>query len=86
MKKYSFILAGMIIIICSAAFIAQHKPALHTIGDSTVRNLNKETWGWGTPIASLFDTTKIHVENNAMAGRSTRTFYRKAGGIRFWKH
>ncbi|RLJ72811.1 rhamnogalacturonan acetylesterase [Pedobacter alluvionis] len=74
MKKYSFILAGMIIIICSAAFIAQHKPVLHIIGDSTVRNLNKETWGWGTPIASLFDSTRIDVENNAMAGRSTRTF------------
>jgi len=58
----------------ASAFVKPEKPALHTIGDSTVRNSNKETWGWGTPIASLFDTTKIHVENNAMAGRSTRTF------------
>lgn len=56
------------------AFRKQEKPALHTIGDSTVQNLNKETWGWGTPIADLFDTTRIHIENNAMAGRSTRTF------------
>jgi len=60
--------------ISSLAFIAQHKPVLHTIGDSTVRNANKETWGWGTPIAALFDTTRLRVENNAMAGRSTRTF------------
>ncbi|KQN38949.1 hypothetical protein ASE92_05910 [Pedobacter sp. Leaf41] len=58
----------------ASAFIKPEKPALHTIGDSTVRNSNKETWGWGTPIAALFDTTRIHVENNAMAGRSTRTF------------
>jgi rhamnogalacturonan acetylesterase len=62
------------ILMVSAAFIKPVKPSLHMIGDSTVRNLNLETWGWGTPIAALFDTTKIHVENNAMAGRSTRTY------------
>lgn len=56
------------------AFKQQEKPALYIIGDSTVRNANKETWGWGTPIAELFDSAKIRVENNAMAGRSTRTF------------
>src|SRR6187402_2706582 len=72
-KKINYYIALGIILI-SFAFIAQRKPALHTIGDSTVRNSNKETWGWGTPIAALFDTTKLHVENNAMAGRSTRTF------------
>lgn len=66
--------AGFVIILIASAFMFQHKPALHTIGDSTVRNSNKETWGWGTPIAALFDTTRIHVENNAMAGRSTRTY------------
>jgi rhamnogalacturonan acetylesterase len=68
------LLTAIAIIFMASAFIKSNKPALHTIGDSTVRNSNKETWGWGTPIASLFDTTKIHVENNAMAGRSTRTF------------
>ncbi len=73
MNKIKYYLTLGIIMI-SFAFIAQRKPALHTIGDSTVRNSNKETWGWGTPIAALFDTTKLHVENNAMAGRSTRTF------------
>jgi rhamnogalacturonan acetylesterase len=73
MKIKSIAIAFAIILI-SFAFIPQRKPALHTIGDSTVRNSNKETWGWGTPIVALFDTTKLHVENNAMAGRSTRTF------------
>lgn len=73
MKIKSIAIAFAIILI-SFAFIPQRKPALHTIGDSTVRNSNKETWGWGTPIVALFDTTKLQVENNAMAGRSTRTF------------
>jgi len=68
------LIIGLTLAITTVAFVPKSKPALHTIGDSTVRNANKETWGWGTPIASLFDTTKIHVENNAMAGRSTRTF------------
>lgn len=72
--KTRLILIGLSTILITLAFIPQRKPALHTIGDSTVRNSNKETWGWGTPIAALFDTTKLHVENNAMAGRSTRTF------------
>ncbi len=74
MKYKNNYLIALVIVLISLAFTAQRKPALHTIGDSTVRNSNKETWGWGTPIAALFDTTKLHVENNAMAGRSTRTF------------
>lgn len=73
-KSIFKIVAGLAIVVTISAFVKQDKPSLHTIGDSTVRNSNKETWGWGTPIAALFDTTKIHVENNAMAGRSTRTF------------
>lgn len=72
-KKIKLLLAALVMF-TATAFIQQNKPALHTIGDSTVRNSNKETWGWATPIAALFDTTKIHVENNAMAGRSTRTY------------
>ena len=61
-------------ILMLAAFKQPATPSLYIIGDSTVRNSNKETWGWGTPIADLFDTSRIHIENQAMAGRSTRTF------------
>jgi rhamnogalacturonan acetylesterase len=42
------LLAAVAIIFLASAFIKANKPALHTIGDSTVRNSNKETWGWGT--------------------------------------
>lgn len=68
------ILIGLMCVGAIFAFKKKEKPSLYIIGDSTVRNSNKETWGWGTPIADLFDTTKIHVDNQAMAGRSTRTF------------
>jgi len=58
-------------------FSLQQKPVLYIIGDSTVRNSNKEQWGWGTLIADLFDTSRINIANNAMAGRSTRTFIKE---------
>ena len=53
------------------------KPVLFTIGDSTVKNEDKDDdsmWGWGSVIAELFDPEKITVENHAKAGRSARTF------------
>ncbi len=52
-------------------------PMLFTIGDSTVKNEDKDEngmWGWGSVISELFDGDKIVVENDAMAGRSARTF------------
>ena len=53
------------------------RPVLFTIGDSTVKNKDNDPdgmWGWGSVINEMFDTTKISVENHAMAGRSARTF------------
>jgi lysophospholipase L1-like esterase len=57
-------------------------PSLFLIGDSTVRNgrddgQNKGAegqWGWGNPIAALFDTTRINVVNRAVGGLSSRTY------------
>ena len=50
------------------------KPVLYIIGESTVRNTNRPQCGWGEVIGEQFDTTRITVSNQAMAGRSTRTF------------
>lgn len=49
-------------------------PTLYIIGDSTVKNHTAGLEGWGDPIAAYFDPAKIHVENNALGGRSSRTF------------
>jgi rhamnogalacturonan acetylesterase len=79
-KKQSIIFFWLFIAggICSSFLLLQdNKPTLYIIGDSTVRNSNKETWGWGTLISDFFDSTKIDVSNNAMAGRSTRTFIKE---------
>lgn len=50
-------------------------PILFLIGDSTVNNPTKGLQGWGTPIADLFDKTRITVQNRARGGRSSRTYF-----------
>ena len=49
-------------------------PTLYIIGDSTVRNGTKGLQGWGDPLSASFDDKKIHVENRARGGRSSRTY------------
>jgi rhamnogalacturonan acetylesterase len=54
-------------------------PTLFLIGDSTVKNgrdLGGDgLWGWGSPIAAYFDTAKINIENQALGGTSSRSYY-----------
>lgn len=57
---------------------ALDKPTLYIIGDSTVRNQDSlGQRGWGSHIAKYLDTAEIAVSNQAMAGRSTRTFIKE---------
>ena len=53
-------------------------PTLFLIGDSTVKNSwDKGTdglWGWGKPLESHFDHSKINVENQALGGTSSRSY------------
>ena len=53
-------------------------PSLILVGDSTVRNghgLGSDgLWGWGAPIADLFDPAKINVVNRAIGGLSSHTY------------
>ena len=65
--------------IIATAFISNiHKPVFYIIGDSTVKNGSGSSTnllqGWGSFIADYFDTSKITVENDAIGGRSSRTF------------
>ena len=62
-----------------AAFLpfGQQKPVLFIIGDSTVRNTNSPQCGWGQMLHEFVDTSKISISNQAMAGRSTRTFVKE---------
>jgi len=61
----------------SFLLISGEKPTLYIIGDSTVRNTNRPQCGWGEMISEFLDTTRIRVSNQAMAGRSTRTFIKE---------
>jgi lysophospholipase L1-like esterase len=53
-------------------------PSLILIGDSTVRNGSgkgdQNQWGWGAPIADLFDPTRINVVNRAIGGLSSHSY------------
>lgn len=57
-------------------------PSLILIGDSTVRNGKDDgqgkgaagQWGWGHPLATMFDASKINVVNRAIGGLSSRTY------------
>ena len=55
-------------------------PVLFLIGNSTMRNGtlgngNNGQWGWGYFFPKYFNPKKISVENQALGGMSTRTFY-----------
>lgn len=57
-------------------------PVLFLVGNSTMRNGTKGNgsngqWGWGYYASQYFNGNKITVENQALGGMSTRTFYRK---------
>ena len=55
-------------------------PVLFLVGNSTMRtgtlgNGNNGQWGWGYFAHEYFDENKITVENHALGGTSSRTFY-----------
>ncbi len=59
-----------------------NNPVLFLIGNSTMRNGtlgngNNGQWGWGYYAHEFFDEQKITVENQALGGMSSRTFYNR---------
>lgn len=72
---------SFLIIVFATLLVAgspKSKPSLFLVGDSTVKNGSgkgeKGLWGWGDFLYEQFDTTRIHIENHARGGRSSRTF------------
>lgn len=56
------------------------KPVVFITGDSTVKNKDKDKddmWGWGSQAGIIFDESKVTWVNEAMAGRSTRSYIRE---------
>ncbi len=59
-----------------------NNPVLFLVGNSTMRtgtkgNGDNGQWGWGYFAHEYFNTDKITVENHALGGTSSRTFYRR---------
>ena len=77
MSKKILVLASILVITTSFLLFKKDKPILFIIGDSTVRNTNRSQCGWGEMIGEFLDTAQISISNQAMAGRSTRTFIKE---------
>jgi lysophospholipase L1-like esterase len=77
------IVTGVFLLGESLAFAADApatKPTIFVCGDSTAKNSGagrngSPMVGWGTPIAALFDPSKVTVNNVGHAGRSSLTYY-----------
>ena len=77
-KHFKVLLPSLAVaLILLFAFKSDKTPTIYIIGDSTVQNFNGQQRGWGSFLAEFLDTTKIRVNNQAKAGRSTRTFIKE---------
>ena len=64
------------------------KTTIHLVGDSIVTNYSDDSpiRGWGMYLQEYFDKEKINVNNQAVAGYSTKTFFKVLTGIMRWDH
>ncbi|MCF0193191.1 MAG: pectin esterase, partial [Prevotella sp.] len=74
MKKLFFFLVS-VVVLCSMT--QDETRTMFMIGDSTMAN--KDTTkgperGWGMMVQSMFDETKLIVDNHAVNGRSSKSF------------
>ncbi|HJS53818.1 MAG TPA: rhamnogalacturonan acetylesterase [Chitinophagaceae bacterium] len=78
MSKNFLKLVSVFVAVSSFIVSKKAKPTFYIIGDSTVKNGDgtgkNNQMGWGSVIAPYFDKTKISIQNNAIGGRSSRTF------------
>ncbi len=77
MKKQNIILFIAFVAFSSLIIFKNEKPTFYIIGDSTVKNNNRPQCGWGEMIGDFFDTAQIKINNQAVAGRSTRSYTRE---------
>ncbi len=72
-------IVGLLFCLGALSFASRkQKPVFYIIGDSTVKNGDgkntNQLQGWGSFIDTYFDTTRITISNQAIGGRSSRTF------------
>jgi len=69
---------GWIWLQCADFLFSKSKPTVHTIGDSTVAPWNATSYpntGWGQELGFFFNKDSIYVDNKAVSGASSLTFY-----------
>lgn len=76
-QKSALALLIVLLVTLSSFIFKKERHTLYIIGDSTVRNTGANQAGWGSFVQPFFDSTELVVSNQAMAGRSTRTFIKE---------
>ena len=69
---------GWIWLQCADFSFAKSKPTVHTIGDSTVQTWNAANYpksGWGQELSFFLNQDSVSVDNKAVSGTSSMTFY-----------
>lgn len=87
-KKISIGLSVVLLVLGLCSFVVKKdKPTLFLIGDSTVKTGQGDgangQWGWGSFIADYVHAQQIDVQNKALGGTSSRTFYNNP---KLWQH
>lgn len=73
-KANLYKISGVFLLLICMALTPPSKPVFYLVGDSTVRNPTPPCSSWGQVIHHYFDTTRLSISNQAMAGRSTRQY------------
>ena len=69
---------GWIWLQCADFSFGKSKPTVHTIGDSTVQTWNAANYpktGWGQELSFFLNQDSVAVDNKAVSGTSSMTFY-----------
>ncbi|MNK00661.1 putative rhamnogalacturonan acetylesterase YesY [compost metagenome] len=65
LMMFAFVVSAILF----ASFVLKDKPKLFLVGDSTVSG------GWGKFMHQFIDTTQISIQNRAISGASSRSYY-----------
>lgn len=80
-KKNSLLLIAVLLIVSISVFSwAQNTIVIHIIGDSTVCNYAESKYpqtGWGQVLGKFFINGSVTINNKAIGGRSSRSFFQE---------
>lgn len=78
MRRLIFLLPCLLAVSAASQAETVRPPALFLVGDSIMKTGSGDgergPWGWGSEIGAFFDPARIRVFNEALGGRSSRSY------------